>query len=100
MRRRRRPDPPPLTPLQRQRLDGWLTCLDDPELIDTAQSVLRLPPAAWPVPPIALPAVLDTDGVTVLASAVEPPEPGEPIMSAAPSVALRGAYARRAAARG
>lgn len=90
---------PPLTAAQQQRLNGWLLLLDDPALIDTAQSVLRLPPHRWPVPPVALPAVRDDEG-RVLVEAVDAPAPDEePTPVPAAAVALRGAYARRAAAR-
>lgn len=66
--------------------------------LDSAQQILRLPPSEMPLPPIALPAVLDADG-TVLADAVDAPDTAAPAAAAAPAptVALRGAYARRAA---
>lgn len=97
MRRRTRPAPL-LTPVQQQRLDGWLTMLDvDLEL---AQKMLRLPPARMPVPPIALPPVLDEWSGAVLAPAVEAPDPDEPAPAPRPAVGLRGAYARRARQKG
>lgn len=95
--RRRRPEPlPPLTWRQQQILDGWIRMLDiDLEL---AQQTLRLPTRSLPLPPIALPAVV-VDGVE-RAPAVEAPSPEEAAAPpAAPVVGLRGAYARRAAAR-
>jgi hypothetical protein len=85
-----------LTWRQQQNLDGWIRMLDiDLEL---AQATLRLPTRRLPVPPIALPALV-VDGVEV-APAVEAPSPEEAARPAAPPVVgLRGAYARRAAAR-
>lgn len=88
---------PALTAVQRQRLDGWLTLLDDPATINRAQQVLALPPHRWPLPPVALPAVRDDTG-RELAAAVEPPSPDEtPEPAPARATQLRGAYARRAA---
>lgn len=87
--------PPPLTPLQRQYLNGWIRMLDvDLEL---AQATLRLGDRRLPCPPIDLPAVM-VDGV-VLAPAVEAPAPDAPPEPAPiAATALRGAYARRAQA--
>lgn len=97
MRRRLRRDPPVPTPVQQQRLDGWIRMLDVD--LDLAQQMLRLPLARLPLPPLALPAVRDWNG-DVLAPAVEAPAADEaaPVVPTAP-VGLRGAYARRAAAR-
>lgn len=89
----------PLPAYARQRLDGWIAMLDVD--LPLAQQMLRLDPLTMPLPPIALPAVVDEDGV-VLAPAVEAPTPGEAADDVAverPGAALRGAYARRSAAR-
>lgn len=91
----------PLTARQRQLLDGWIRMLDID--LERAQQVLRLPPTRWPVPPIALPAVLDWSG-RELVPAVDAPDDDEAAAEAArpvePTVPLRGAYARRAARKG
>lgn len=93
---RRPPDPPYTTPVQSQRLDGWLALLDDPDRIGEAQRMLRLPLAQLPCPPTALPAVIDAAG-RVLAPSVPAPDTAEPATVVVSG--LRGAYARRAAAR-
>lgn len=91
------PAPDPLPPATQQRLDGWVAMLDVD--VDLAQRMLRLPTHRLPVPPLALPAVLDWNG-DVLVPAVEAADPSEPVTEAPkPVVGLRGAYARRAANR-
>jgi len=84
----RYPPRPPLPDAQRQRLDGWIAMLDVD--LESAQAILRLPPAQWPLPPIALPAC----GSAPAVEAPTPDEPPEP--PPAPSRAPLGAYARRA----
>jgi hypothetical protein len=93
-----RPIREPLPAYARQRLDGWIRMLDVD--LDQAQRMLRLPALQLPVPPIALPAVVDHEG-RVLAPAVEAHDaatdgPLEEPVADAPKVPLRGAYARRA----
>jgi hypothetical protein len=86
-----------LTARQGQLLRGWIAMLDVD--LDLAQQMLRLPPARWPVPPIAVPAVTteDWDGSLVeLVAAIPPPAPDEPAPVARPTSTPRGAYARRA----
>lgn len=92
-----------LTARQRRRLNGWVATL----AIDlpTAQAILRLPADRWPDPPV--------DGEPVwshgwyddeLLGLPSPPWPAEvprpagagPETPPPPSVAPRGAYARRA----
>ena len=94
MRRLARPYPVgiPLTPIQRQYLDGWIRMLDVD--LQLAQATLRLGDRRLPCPPIALPAVV-VDGV-VYAPAVAAPSPNEPLEAPPVRVAPRGAYARRA----
>jgi hypothetical protein len=86
-----------LTARQGQLLRGWVAMLDVD--LDLAQQMLRLPPARWPVPPIAVPAVTTEawDGSLVeLVAAIPPPEADEPAPAPRPTTAPRGAYARRA----
>lgn len=86
-----------LTARQRQLRDGWIAMLDRD--LPLAQEMLRLPPARWPVPPIAVPAVTteDWDGSLVeLVAAIPPPTADEPAPVARPTAEPRGAYARRA----
>lgn len=94
---------PPLSPVQRQRLDGWVAMLDVD--LDLAQRVLRGSVLSLPLPPIGLPAVTtpgwEGQPPVVLAPAVPAPEPEEaavlPFVAPSPGgPRLRGAYARRA----
>lgn len=89
-------DRKPWSARQQQILDGWIRMLDvDLEL---AQKTLRGPTRSLPVPPLELPAYVNRDGV-VVAPAIEAPGADEPAEPPAPAAGLRGAYARRAAAR-
>lgn len=87
-----------------QRLNGWLTLLDDPSSIDHAQQVLRLPVHRLPVPPVAMPETRAHPWSDDVAPAVAAPSAEEAAAElAAPVVeraAPRGAYARRAARKG
>lgn len=81
----------PLSAVQRQWLDGWIKMLDVD--LQLAQKTLRLGDRNLPCPPIAMPAVGDVP-------AVEAPSELEPAEAPLPTIAPRGAYARRARAGG